>query len=334
MKKGILLTGDRPTGKLHIGHYVGSLENRVQLQDTYNCFFIIADLHTLTTKNSKTDIQKIPGYIHEMVLDYLACGISPEKSTIYVQSAIPEVYQLNLIFEMLVTVPRLNRIPSLKDMAREALLNHMPFGLLGYPVLQAADILMVKAGHVPVGKDNEAHIELTREIAQRFNTQYGQIFPLPETISSDFPVLPGTDGKTKMGKSANNAIYLSDDVSTVMEKVMRMYTDPQRVRADVPGTVAGNPVFIFHDAFNRDKEEVTDLKDRYKKGAVGDIEVKKKLVKALNCFLAPLREKRQELANKPDYVRDILSQGNQNAKKVASKTLEEVGEVMGLTFNR
>jgi tryptophanyl-tRNA synthetase len=235
-----ILTGDRPTGRLHLGHYVGSIANRVRLQDEYECFFIIADLHTLTTKPEKEHIEELATNVREMVLDYLACGIDPAKSTIYLQSAVPEVTELNLFFMDLVTVPRMNRIPSLKDMARNANLSEMPLGLLGYPVLQAADILLPRATLVPVGKDNESHVELTREIAKRFNFMYGETFPIPDVMVSDFGSLVGTDGQAKMSKSLNNAIFLSDDAKTVTKKVNGMFTDPNRTSADVPGRVEGN----------------------------------------------------------------------------------------------
>src|SRR5512140_2486562 len=287
-----LLTGDRPTGRLHLGHYVGSLENRVRLQHQYESFFIIADLHTLTTKPEPQYIKEIPTYIREIVLDYLSVGIDPDISTIFVQSAIPETYEMNLLFEMLVTVPRLERMPTLKDMARDANIDSMPFGLLGYPVLQAVDILLPRAEVVPVGKDNQSHVELARELARRFNKLYGEVFPEPEAISGDVPTINGTEGQNKMSKSLGNAIYLSDDAKTVEEKVMGMYTDPKRLRASDPGTVEGNPVFIYHDAFNPDKAEVDDLKSRYRTGQVGDVEVKAKLIKAINTFLDPFREKR------------------------------------------
>ena len=265
-KRKRILTGDRPTGKLHLGHYVGSLENRVKLQEKYECFFIIADLHTLTTRPGKEFLKELPNNIREMVLDYLAVGIDPERSTIFVQSAIPETYELNTLFEMLVTVPRLERVPTIKDMARAAGLEAIPFGLLGYPVLQAADILLPRAHLVPVGKDNEAHVEVAREIARRFNRLYGEVFPIPQALIGDVPALVGTDGQAKMSKSLNNAIFLSDDEETVTRKVFSMYTDPKRIRADIPGTVEGNPVFIYHDIFNPDVDEVNDLKERYRRG--------------------------------------------------------------------
>ncbi|MEX2281248.1 MAG: tryptophan--tRNA ligase, partial [Gemmatimonadota bacterium] len=246
-RKKRILTGDRPTGKLHLGHWIGSIKNRVRLQDEYECFFIIADLHTLTTRPEKEAIAEVPGHIREMVLDYLALGIDPEKSTIFVQSALPETSELQLILSMLVSLPRLERLPTIKDMADAAGLDVMPFGLVGYPVLQAADILLPRAHLVPVGRDNQAHVEITREIARRFNNLYGDVFPEPDALISEVPILPGIYGQQKMSKSLNNAILIADDENTVNQAVMKMYTDPNRVRADIPGTVEGNPVFIYHD---------------------------------------------------------------------------------------
>ncbi|HEX6288495.1 MAG TPA: tryptophan--tRNA ligase [Herpetosiphonaceae bacterium] len=336
MTKRRLLTGTRPTGKLHIGHYVGTYANRLRLQDQYECFFLIADLHVLTTKSSKADVAEIRGNIHEMVLDELALGIDPQRSTIYVQSAVKEIYQLNLIFEMLVTVPRLSRIPSIKDMARNAHIeeDQLPFGLLGYPVLQSGDILLPRAEAVPVGRDQAAHIELTREIARRFNNVYGEVFPEPEYVESEVGTLVGTDGQAKMSKSLNNSILLSDDAKTVEQKVRGMYTDPNRVRADIPGRVEGNPVFIYHDAFNPNTAEVDDLKDRYRQGKVGDVEVKRKLAAAINNFLDPIRERRAEFAARPGIVEEVLHAGNARMRAVASETIEMVEEAMGLTYYR
>lgn len=331
MERKRILTGDRPTGKLHLGHYVGSISNRVRLQDKYECFFIIADLHTLTTKPAREEIEKIADNAREMVLDYLACGIDPEKSTIYLQSAVPEIYELNLFFEMLVTVPRLQRIPSLKEMARNAHITELPFGLLGYPVLQTGDILMPRAHLVPVGKDNESHIELTREIARRFNNLYGEVFPVPDVMIGDVPTLVGTDGNAKMSKSLNNTIMLSDDTKTVVKKVNSMYTDPNRIRADIPGKVEGNPVFIYHDIFNPDKAEVDDLKQRYQTGNVGDVEVKQKLAKALNNFLDPIREKRAHFESQSGYVDEIIFNGTQVMRQEARKTIIEVKKAMGIS---
>lgn len=331
MSKKRILTGDRPTGKLHLGHYVGSLKNRVALQEKYDCFFIIADLHMLTTKPSREDIENIASNAHDLVLDYLACGIDPAKSVIYLQSAVHEVYEMNLIFEMLVTVPRLQRVPSLKDMAKSANLTEMPFGLLGYPVLQAADILMPRSHLVPVGKDNESHVELTREIARRFNSMYGEVFPVPDAMIGDVPSLVGTDGNAKMSKSLNNAIMLSDSARDVEKKVSGMFTDPARIRADIPGKVRGNPVFIYHDIFNPDLAEVEDLKKRYKEGKVGDVEVKQKLAKALNNFLDPIREKREMFEGQKGLVEEILYDGTMRMRQEAAQTLREMKKSMGLT---
>jgi tryptophanyl-tRNA synthetase len=330
MTKPRLLTGDRPTGRLHLGHYVGSLANRVKLQYDYEAFFVIADLHVLTTRPESTFIREIPAFIQEMMLDYLAVGIDPEASTIYVQSAIPETYELNLLFEMLTTVPRLERVPSLKEMARDAHLETLPFGLLGYPVLQAADILLPRAEVVPVGKDNVAHVEVAREIARRFNLLYGPVFPEPEARVGSVPTLVGTDGGAKMGKSLGNAIYLSDSAATVEAKVRTMYTDPKRLHATDPGTVEGNPVFIYHDAFNPDTAEVEDLKARYRAGKVGDVEVKAKLAAALNRFLEPFRERRAYYAARPEQVRGLLAAGTARMRQEARVTMRLVREATGL----
>jgi tryptophanyl-tRNA synthetase len=331
MRKRIL-TGDRPTGKLHLGHYVGSLANRVRLQDEYECFFIIADLHTLTTKPEKENIEALRQNVYDVTLDYLAAGIDPQKSVIYLQSACHAVYEMNLIFEMLVTLPRLSRLPSIKDMARAANMDDetLAFGLVGYPVLQAADILMPRAHLVPVGKDNEAHVEITREIARRFNFLYGEVFPLPDVMIGEVPSLIGTDGQAKMSKSLGNAIYLSDDAKTVQKKVFSMYTDPNRISADVPGRVEGNPVFVYHEAFNPNKAEVEDLEARYRVGQVGDVEVKEKLAVALNNFLDPLRERRAHFQAQSGLVEQVLYEGTQRAAKEGEETVSAMKKAMGL----
>lgn len=325
-----ILTGDRPTGQLHLGHLVGSIENRVRLQGEYECFFIVADLHTLTTRPEKEAIAEIRDNVRQLVLDYLASGIDPEGSVIFLQSAVPETYELNLIFEMLVTAPRLERVPSLKEMAQAAHLDVLPFGLLGYPVLQAADILLPRAHLVPVGKDNESHIEVTREIARRFNRLYGEVFPIPEVLLGDVPTLVGIDGKAKMSKSLDNAIFLADSAEVVRQKVMRMYTDPKRIRADIPGEVEGNPVFIYHDAFNSNREEVQELKERYRQGRVGDVEVKTRLTQALNARLEPIRERRARFAAQRSLVEDILIEGTRRMRQEAQSTMERVRQAMGM----
>jgi len=328
-----ILTGDRPTGKLHLGHYIGSLRNRVRLQDEYECFFIIADLHTLTTKPEQTG--ELKENIQQMVLDYLSVGIDPQKATIYVQSQIPEVGELAVIFGNLVNTPRLERVPTLKDVMKDAHITIPSYGLLGYPVLQAADILMVRAHLVPVGKDQVSHIEVTREIAREFNRVYGETLPVPEAlVPQDLGTLPGTDGKTKMSKSAGNVINLSDSVGEVEKKVMSMYTDPKRIHPTDPGTVEGNPVFIYLDAFSTegDKAQVTSLKERYTKGQVGDIEVKKYLVKVLNNFLEHIRKRRAEFEKQPELVEKILQEGTQKAREEAQKTLDAVKQAMKMDY--
>jgi len=331
-EKKRILTGDRPTGRLHLGHYVGSLRNRIALQDTYECYIIIADLHTLTTNPAKENILAIRDNVREMMLDYLACGIDPRKVTFYLQSAIPAVYEMNLIFEMLISLNRLTGLPSIKEMARNAHMDpdSVPFGLIGYPVLQSADILMPRAHLVPVGKDNEAHVELARDIARRFNQYYGEVFPLPEVLLSNVPTLVGIDNKGKMSKSANNAIYLADDAKTVEKKVKGMYTDPNRVHAHLPGTVEGNPVFIYHDVFNPNKEEVEDLKTRYRQGTVGDVEVKGKLITAINNFLDPIRALRKDFDADKGLVEQIVYEGTQKMIEVSNATVKEMRSAMGL----
>jgi tryptophanyl-tRNA synthetase len=324
-----LLTGDRPTGKLHLGHYVGSLKNRIALQHEYEAFFIIADLHVLTTKNKPEDITEIDKNARQLVLDSIASGIDPETATFYLQSGIPEIHEMYTLFQSLVTVARLERMPSLKDMARAANIE-MPFGLLGYPILQAADILSVRGEMVPVGKDNIAHVEVTREIARRFNHLYGETLPIPEGMVGEVPILVGTDGRAKMSKSLNNAIFLSDSPKEVEKKVRKMYTDPKRVSADIPGTVEGNPVFIYHNAFNPNKAEVEDLKERYKAGKVGDVEVKDKLTTAINNLLEPIHERREKF-EASGLVEDIILRGTQRACEETRQTLYAMKKAMGLS---
>lgn len=325
-----ILTGDRPTGPLHLGHYVGTLKNRVALQDQYDCFFIMADLHTLTTNITKEKTSTLNDRVRGLVLDYLSVGIDPIKSVIYQQSKVPEVTYLSTIFTNLITVPRAQRVPTLKDVMHDLHIEQPTVGLLTYPVLQAADILMVKADLVPVGKDQESHVEVTREIARDFNRIFGEIFPVPQALIGDVGTLVGTDGQAKMSKSIGNCIYLSDDEPTVNQKVMGMYTDPTRIRPTDPGHIDGNPVFIYHDAFNDNKEEIADLKDRYTKGQVGDVEVKTKLALALNKILAPIRAKRAEFEGKTDLIEQIIESGSQKAHLEAQKTLDEVLTVMGI----
>jgi tryptophanyl-tRNA synthetase len=329
-KKGRILTGDRPTGKLHLGHYVGSLQNRVKLQDSYECFFIVADYHALTTRFENP--RDIGQNVHELVLDYLSVGMDPERSTIYLQSLVPETCELHLLFSMLVSVPRLERLPTLKDVMRDLTLETASYGLLGYPVLQAADILIVRGNLVPVGKDQASHIEITREIGRRFNELYSETFPIAEALIGDVPTLVGIDGKAKMSKSLNNAIMLANTPAEVEQKVRGMYTDPTRLRATDPGHVEGNPVFQYHDAFNTDTAEVDDLKERYRAGKVGDVEVKKKLIAALEIFLAPIRERRAHFEAQPGLVEDVISEGSRKARREAEETIRMARDAMGINY--
>ncbi len=325
-----MLTGDRPTGPLHLGNYVGSLKMRVELQEKIETFVLIADLHVLTTRTH--DLVEIGHNIRECVLDYLAVGIDPEKTTIYLQSLVPEVLELFWLFMPLVGVPRAQRIPTLKEQVKNLQLESASMALLSYPVLQAADILMVKGDVVPVGKDQASHVELTREIARRFNQIHGEVFPEPDAPIT--PVLVGTDGQAKASASVGNVILLADPPDRVEAKVRSMYTDPNRIRADIPGTVEGNPVFIYHDEFNDDQAEVNELKERYRKGAVGDVEVKKKLAAAINRFLDPIRDRRAQFASKKGLVEEIIEAGSARARDECRKTLGEARAAMGLTYFR
>ncbi|MBI2853796.1 MAG: tryptophan--tRNA ligase [Chloroflexi bacterium] len=323
-----VLSGDRPSGKLHLGHLVGTLRNRVRLQDQYKWFFVVADLHALTTEYQHTEDLK--RNVREVVLDYLSVGIDPDKSTIYVQSLIPEVAEIFVLFSMLATVNRLQRIPTLKDVMRDRHITKPSLGLLSYPVLQAADIVMVRADFVPVGEDQAPHLEVTRELIRRFNRLYGASLPVPDMIPGDVPSLPGTDGQAKMSKSLGNAIYLSDDAETVTHKVFRMYTDSARVHATTPGHVDGNPVFMYHDVFNPDKAEVETMKNAYLAGQIPDVEVKKRLALVLNQVLGPIRESRKRFAAHPGIVDRVLSDGTKAARVEARQTLAMIKEATRL----
>ena len=327
--KPILVSGDRPTGRLHLGHLVGSLYNRIRFQHDYHCFFLVADLHMLTTHYDK--IKEVEKNVLEMVIDWLSVGLDPTRSTFYIQSQVPAITELYAILAMLCPVPRAERIPTLKEKIQDmGIEENYSVGLLGYPILMAADILIFKATKVPVGEDQLSHLELTRELARRFNYLYGQFFPEPEAVVSETSRLVGTDGNRKMSKSLDNCIYLSDDPKTVEKRVRSMYTDPNRIRADIPGNVEGNPVFIYHDAFNKNKEEVEDLKARYRAGKVGDVEVKQKLSRAINELLDPIREKRNYYEKRIDDVRDILRQGTARARAIGGENMEDIISHMGL----
>lgn len=331
-KKGRILTGDRPTGRLHLGHYVGTLANRVALQDDYELFLLVADYHSLTTHPEKVDVEATRQNALEVVMDNYSVGVDPDKVVYYMQSDIPETAELTLLFSMLTTVPRLQRVPTLKEVMQNLHIEEPSAGLLNYPVLQAADILIPRANLVPVGKDQASHIEVTREIARRFNHRFGEVFPEPEPmIPEDTPTLIGTDGQAKMSKSLGNAIMLSDDAKTVTEKVRSMYTDPKRLRATDPGTVEGNPVFTYHDLFNPDKAQVDEFKERYRQGKIGDVEVKRVLAEKINSFLEPIRERRARLEGNPKMAIDILRAGAERARPIARETIILAREAMGLT---
>lgn len=328
-----ILTGDRPTGKLHLGHYVGSLKNRVKLQDEYEQFVMLADIQALT--DNFENPQKVKDNIKEVTLDYLAVGIDPQKTTIFIQSMVPQIAELTVLYMNLVTVARLQRNPTVKDEIKQRGFDEsVPLGFLAYPVSQAADITSVNADLVPVGADQLPMIEQTREIVRKFNSLYGNVLHEPKGLVGDFPRLIGTDGSAKMSKSLNNAIYLSDSAQEVEKKVMSMYTDPTRIRATDPGHVEGNPVFIYLDAFGSegDKDQITKYKEQYIKGQVGDIEVKKYLAQVLNNFLDPIRENRARYERDPELVERILKEGTEKARAEAQKTLAEVKRAMKLDY--
>lgn len=324
--QGRILTGHRPTGPRHIGHLAGTLLNWVRLQEAYECFFLVADLHALTTDYAHPE--RVRQNSLEIVFDWLATGIDPERSTLVLQSAASAHAQLDTLLGMLVTVSRLTRVPTYKEQVKELHLQPS-LGLLSYPVLQAADILAYRANAVPVGEDQLPHIELARELARRFNQLYGETFPEPEGLLSTTPRLPGTDNRT-MHTSYGNVIYLRETPEETTRKIMNMYTDPTRIHATDPGNVEGNPLFIYHDTFNPDTEEVKELKERYRAGKVGDVEVKRRLATALNATLAPIRSRRAEIAARPDDVIDILREGTSRAVELTQQTLEEVQDKMGL----
>lgn len=323
---GRILTGHRPTGPRHIGHLVGTLETWAALQKQYECFFLIADLHVLTTDFEHPG--RIQVNILEVLADWIAAGIDPEQSTIVLQSAIPAHTQLMTLLGMLISVARLSRVPTYKEQLQQLGLTPS-LGLLAYPVLQAADILVYKADRVPVGEDQLPHLELTREVARRFNQLYGETFPEPQEILSATPRLPGTDNRT-MHTSYGNAIALGDTPEATYTKVMSMYTDPSRIHADDPGHVEGNPVFAYHDVFNPDQTQVADYKERYRLGKIGDVEIKRRLAEVINDKLSPLRKRRAELLREPGALIEVLNIGTERARPIAEATLGEVESKIGL----
>lgn len=330
--KEIVLTGDRPTGPLHLGHYVGSLLNRLELQEKYTQYVMIADIQALT--DNADNPQKVRDNVLEVMLDYLAIGLDPKKTTFFVQSMIPEIAELTVLYLNLVTVSRLQRNPTVKhEMQQKSYGESVPAGFLMYPVSQAADITFVKASLIPVGEDQLPMIEQTNEIVRSFNRIYGtQIFPEVKALTSKMGRLPGTDGKAKMGKSLGNAIFLSDDVDTLKKKVMSMYTDPGHLRVQDPGQIEGNMVFEYLDVFDTNKEKVSELKHQYRQGGLGDVTLKMYLFDVLNKMLTPIREKRAKLAQDKAAVMKILLQGTKKVRKVAGQTMQEVRTAMHLDY--
>jgi tryptophanyl-tRNA synthetase len=332
MNKKRILTGDRPTGKLHLGHYVGSLKNRVKLQNDYETFILVADVQALT--DNYDNPMKVRDNILETTMDNLAVGMDTKNVTFFVQSMIPEIAELTVFFMNLVSHSQVLRNPTVKtEISQKGFGESVPFGFVAYPVSQAADILFLRADLVPTGDDQAPMVELTQDIAEKFNRIYNtNVFNRVEGLYGEIGRLVGTDGNAKMSKSLGNTIFLADSADVVKEKVRNMYTDPNRVKATDPGKVEGNPVFEYHDAFNPNKEEVEDLKERYRKGAVGDVEVKQKLVMALNNFLDPIREKRSYYENNKDEVIDILKTGVKKAREEGQKTLDLVKDAMKINY--
>jgi tryptophanyl-tRNA synthetase len=329
--KARVVSGMRPTGRLHLGHLVGALSNWVNLQDQYDCFYFVADWHALTSEYADTSTVVENGY--DMVADWIASGLDPEKCTFFVQSLVPEHAELFLLLSMVVPVPWLERVPTYKEQQADLKDRDLStVGFLAYPLLQTADVAIYDAKFVPVGEDQVAHLELSREVVRRFNNFFGETLMEPQPMLTKVSRLPGIDGDKKMSKSIGNTIHLSDDADTVMKRVRQMYTDPKRVRADIPGTVEGNPVFTYHDTFNPDTAEVEDLKERYRTGKVGDVEVKTKLAKALNAHLEPIRARRAAVLAKPGTVKEILHEGSRKARVVAEQTMERVRQAVKLRY--
>jgi tryptophanyl-tRNA synthetase len=320
----------RPTGKLHLGHLVGALNNWAALQERYDCFYFVADWHALTSEYANTN--GLTSYGLDNVADWIAAGVDPERSTLFVQSLVPEHAELYLLLQMVVPIPWLERVPTYKEQQEQLTDKDLStFGFLGYPLLQTADIAMYDGRFVPVGEDQVPHLELSREAVRRFTQFYGDVLVEPQALLTPVPRLPGLDNR-KMSKSYGNTIDLADDDATVVKKVRQMYTDPKRIRADIPGTVEGNPVFMYHDAFNPDAAEVEELKARYRAGTVGDVEVKTKLARALNAMLEPIRERRRQIAARPGQVREIVVEGSRKARTIAQATMERVRDAVKLRY--
>jgi tryptophanyl-tRNA synthetase len=323
----------RPTGRLHLGHLVGALGNWVPLQEQYDCFYFVADWHALTSDYA--DTAALTSYAYDNVADWIGAGLDPERSTLFIQSLVPEHAELFLLLSMVVPVSWLERVPTYKEQQENLSDKDLSsIGFLSYPLLQTADVAIYDARFVPVGDDQVAHLELAREAVRRFNHFFGDVLIEPQPLLTPFSRLPGLDGDKKMSKSLGNTIHLSDGAEDVKKKVMRMYTDPKRVRADIPGTVEGNPVFTYHDAFNADRGEVEDLKRRYRAGKVGDVEVKTKLARAINAYLDPIRERRAAALARPERLKEILVEGSRRARTVAEGTMERVREAMKVSYKQ
>lgn len=331
MDKKIILTGDRPTGCLHLGHFVGSLQNRVRLQHTHKQFIMVADWQALT--DNAENPEKVRNNVLEVALDYLAVGIDPSLTTIFIQSQITELAELTMYYLNLVSVARLQRNPTVKnEMQQKGYGAEVPAGFLMYPISQAADITAFKAHLVPVGEDQLPVIEQTNEIVRKFNSTYGEVLVESKALLAEVTRLPGLDGKAKMSKSLNNAIFLADDSDSLKKKVMSMYTDSNHIRITDPGQIEGNTVFTYLDAFDSDKAKVAELKEHYSRGGLGDVTVKKYLLEVLENILSPIRTKRIELAKNPDEVYKILREGSMLAKQAASATLDEVRRAIGVNY--
>jgi tryptophanyl-tRNA synthetase len=321
----------RPTGRLHLGHLVGALGNWARLQEQYDCFYFVADWHALTSDYADTRL--VTSYAYDNVADWIGAGLDPDKSTFFIQSLVPEHAELFLLLSMVVPVPWLERVPTYKEQQeifKDKDLSSI--GFLAYPLLQTADVTIYDARFVPVGDDQVAHLELAREAVRRFNNFFGAVLVEPYPLLTPFPRLPGLDGGKKMSKSLGNTIHLSDTPEEVRKKVMSMYTDPKRIRADIPGTVEDNPVFTYHDAFNPNVAEVDDLKARYRAGKVGDVEVKRKLADALNAHLDPIRERRTAVVARPERLRELMFEGSRRARAVAAETLARVRDAVKISY--
>ena len=320
----------RPTGKLHVGHLAGALQNWAELQSQYDCFYFVADWHALTSHFADTG--EVVGNALDNVADWIGAGVDPERSTLFVQSMVPEHAELYLLLQMVTPIPWLERVPTYKEQIEQLSERDLSsIGFLGYPLLQTADVIIYDANFVPVGDDQVPHLELSREVVRRFHNVYGEVFVEPQPLLTPTPRLPGLDNR-KMSKSYGNTIDLSDDAETVKKKIRAMYTDPKRVRADIPGTVEGNPVFTYHDAFNPNLDEVEDLKTRYRQGKVGDVEVKTKLSAAVNSMLEPIRERREAALSRPGYIREVLVEGSRRAQVLAQQTMERVRSAVKLKY--